>query len=243
MKPIIGITCNQNILPDNTYHPFKINYSPTGFAAAIEKAGGIPMLIPIGNPELAMEYAQVIDGLLLTGGQDVSPSLYNEEPRLTLGETLPERDAIEVKLIEATLQQNKPLLGVCRGMQLINVVLGGSLYQDLPTEANITVQHIQKAQPENATHSVRVESNSHLSTIIPDGKMVNSIHHQGIKQLAPTLNAVAWSQDHIIEAYEKIDDNTSIIGIQWHPELSYEKHPESLHLFADFVQRANKRKA
>lgn len=239
LKPIIiGITGNHTLLNNDAYRPFKINYSPCGFSEAVTQAGGVPIILPIGDPALADAYVAMIDGLLLTGGQDVSPHLYHEEPRNVIGETAPDRDAIEVALIQAALKQNKPILGVCRGMQLLNVTLGGSLYQDLTTEANITIQHVQKAQPEFVTHSIKVDSTSHLSKLIPDGSCINSVHHQGVKELAPSLTATAWSQDDVIEAVEWIDEQHSIIGIQWHPELTFETNSESRQLFTDLIARA-----
>ena len=240
LKPIIGITGNQTILNNDAYKPFNINYSPAGFSNAIARAGGTPIILPIATPEIAHSYVSLIDGLLLTGGQDISPQLYGEEPRNVIGEVAPDRDALEVALIQEALKQGKPILGVCRGMQLINVTLGGTLYQDLVTEANVTIQHQQKAQPEFVTHSVIVDAHSHLATLIPNGKLINSVHHQGIKQLAPTLRASSWSPDSVIESIEWIDENHSIVGIQWHPELTFDKHEESLKLFEDLIQRAIK---
>ncbi|MCW6653798.1 gamma-glutamyl-gamma-aminobutyrate hydrolase family protein [Aerococcaceae bacterium NML210727] len=242
LKPtIIGITGNHTLLKNDEYRPFKINYSSCGFTTAITAAGGVPIILPIGDPSLAESYVALIDGLLLTGGQDVSPQLYNEEPRNVIGETAPDRDAIEVALIQAALKQNKPILGICRGMQLLNVTLGGSLYQDLTTEANITIQHVQKAQPEFVTHSIKVKSDSHIATLVADGKCINSVHHQGIKQLAPSLTATAWSQDEVIEAVEWIDDTHSIIGVQWHPELTFGANQESMNLFIDLITRSKQK--
>lgn len=240
MKPIIGITANKTLLNNDQYHPFLINYSPVGFSEAIIQAGGIPLIIPISDPEVAERYLTLVDGLLLTGGQDVSPQLYNEEPRHVMGETSPERDASELALIKSAIALKKPMLGVCRGMQLLNVALGGSLYQDLHTDADIAIQHVQKSQPDCPTHSIKIEPESHLASLITYDNHVNSIHHQAVKQLGEGFSATAWSLDGIIEAIERIDEQMSIIGVQWHPELSFTKQPESLALFTDLINRATK---
>lgn len=237
-KPIIGITGNTSVLKNDDFESFKINYSSTGFSTAISLAGGSPIIIPINDPAFAEEYIHLIDGLLLTGGQDVTPLLYGEEPRKVIGPTSPERDNCEVALIKEAIRQKKPILGICRGLQLINVVLGGSLLQDLSEDASITIQHVQRSQPEFSTHSIKVKSGTHLADIIQNNCHVNSVHHQAIKELGKGLTVSAWSPDNVIEAIEVVDDTQSIIGIQWHPELTFLENDESLAIFQDLVDRS-----
>lgn len=237
MKPIIGIT--GNIAQLSSEQPFNVNYSPLGFSKAIEAAGGSPIILPIMDADNAKELISIVDGLLLTGGEDVTPTFYNEEPRMVIGATSPERDRSEILLMNEAIRQNKPILGVCRGMQLINVVLGGSLYQDLSENENITLQHVQKTKPHHPTHSITVQENSHIATIFQSGDYVNSFHHQVLKDIAPSLTVTAWSQDNVPEAVEMFENQQSILGVQWHPELNALKNNDkSLAIFKDLVARA-----
>ena len=238
MKPIIGITGNTSALKNDDFDAYKINYSSTGFSTAISKAGGAPFIIPINDASFAKDYIQTIDGLLLTGGQDVTPMLYGEEPRKVIGPTSPERDNFEVALIKEAIIQRKPILGICRGLQLINVVLGGSLLQDLSEDSSITIQHVQRSQPEFSTHSIKVKSGTHISEIMANNTHVNSIHHQAIKDLGKGLTVSAWSPDNVIEAIEVLDDTQSIIAIQWHPELTFIENTASFAIFQDLVDRS-----
>lgn len=201
-------------------------------------SGGTPIIIPINESAYTAAYIQLIDGLLLTGGQDVTPMLYNEEPRKVIGPTSPERDKFEVALIKEAIRQKKPILGICRGLQLINVVLGGSLLQDLSEDESITLQHVQRSQPEFSTHSIKVKSGTHLADTVENNSYVNSIHHQAIKDLGKGLSVSAWSLDNVIEAIEVVDIQQSIIGVQWHPELTFLENDESLAIFKDLVERS-----
>ncbi|MFK8242787.1 MULTISPECIES: gamma-glutamyl-gamma-aminobutyrate hydrolase family protein [unclassified Facklamia] len=241
MKPVIGITGNISQLSGNQGAPLTVNYSPLGFSQAIELAGGSPIILPIMNEDNAEAIISIVDGLLLTGGEDVSPHFYNEEPRMVIGATSPERDRSEILLMKEAMRQNKPILGICRGMQLINVVLGGTLYQDLSENEQITIQHVQKTKPHHPTHSIVVKENSHIASIFKTGDYVNSFHHQVLKDIAPGLSITAWSPDNVPEAVELFENHQSILGLQWHPELNaIMNNQQSLAIFKDLVQRANK---
>lgn len=243
MKPVIGITGNITQYLGDPNAAFNINYSPLGFSEAIEKSGGSPIILPIMNSDNAEELISIIDGLLLTGGEDVSPSFYNEEPRIVIGPTSPERDRSEILLMHEAMRQNKPILGICRGMQLINVVLGGTLYQDLSENNSITIQHVQKTKPHYPTHSIQVMEQSHISRIFKSGDYVNSFHHQVLKDIAPGLIVTAWSQDGVPEAVELFDNSQSIVGLQWHPELNaLMNNKQSFAIFKDLVERASDNK-
>ena len=238
-KPIIGITGNQKMANNGNYPPFEINYSPTAYGDAVVRAGGLPMVIPISDPEDAVSYISSVDGIILTGGQDVSPALYHQEPHLKLEATSWQRDQSEVALIKEAIRQQKPILAICRGLQLVNVVFGGTLYQDLPSQYNVTVQHSQKSQPENKTHSIHIEPNSHLSEFLQDGICVNSIHHQAVDQLGEGLKVTARSHDDVVEAFESTESNL-IVAVQWHPEELAKSDDNHLALFEDLVRRAQK---
>lgn len=235
MKPIIGIAGNQLLQSVPTFQGNQVTYTPQGFVTAIQEAGGLPLVLPVGAPESAETYIAQIDKLLLAGGQDVAPYLYNEEPHPKLGETNPDRDQFERTLILEAIKQGKPIFAVCRGMQLLNVVLGGSLYQDLSLYPDCQVKHEQQpTQPQFATHSITVKPDSLLVPILGTENRVNSYHHQAIKQLADSLKAIAWSSDGVIEAVTSIDSQRRILGVQWHPELTFDVIKAEADLF-DFA--------
>lgn len=236
--PIIGIAANQLIHATDTFNGNYVTYTPQGFVDGVQQAGGLPLLLPINDPNLVEDYVKQIDKLLLAGGQDVSPALYNEEPHPKLGETNLTRDAFEAALIKEAIKQNKPVFAVCRGMQLLNVVLGGTLYQDLSMYEDWEVKHNQvPTQPWFATHSIEIEEPSLLGSFLGSKHQVNSYHHQAVKDLAPSLKAIAWSKDGIIEAVESQEANTRLLGVQWHPELTHKADPKEQQLFDYFVNQ------
>lgn len=238
-KPIIGITSDTSFLErTDEYRGLEINYSQKVFSDAIFQAGGIPYMIPMNAGEYVEDVMSVIDGLILIGGHDVSPLVYKQEPRKKIGTIKPNRDTNDAVLFQGAVEKGIPVLGVCRGLQLINALLGGSLHQDLSEYEGISIQHDQKAKPEYMTHSISVDQDSYTSRLVDDQSLVNSIHHQIVNELAPGLKASAWSQDKVIEAFESTEDIPLIIGVQWHPEVLFERDPAHLRAFSDLVQRA-----
>lgn len=236
-KPVIGIAANQHYQKNQDFFDQPFTYSPQGFIDGVHQAGGVPVLLPISDPELAADYIEKIDKLLLAGGQDVTPFLYNEEPRPKLGATSIERDTFEIALIKEALKQNKPIFTVCRGTQLLNVALGGTLYQDLSEYPEWEVKHdMYPTVPDFGLHSITIKGDSVLAPLFGERTQVNSYHHQAIKELAESLIPIAWSTDGIVEAVESRERNTKIIGVQWHPELTHQKDPEEQSLFDYFVQ-------
>lgn len=197
--PLIGISGNH--CQDNTEQdPYLLSYAPNGFITGLEKAKAIPVILPIVSRETAHEYISRIDALVLSGGQDVSPLLYGEEPHLKLRRTYPVRDTFDFALIEEAYRQRKTILAVCRGFQILNVAFGGTLYQDLQsqyTESNIL--HLQKTMPSMATHSIEITEDSELAKILGTKAAINSYHHQRSKELASNLKAVAWSADGLLK--------------------------------------------
>lgn len=158
---------------------------------------------------------------MLAGGQDVTPFLYGEEPHPKLGPTSIERDSFEMALVKEAIKQNKPIFTVCRGTQLLNVTLGGTLYQDLSQYPDWEVKHdMFPTVPDFGLHSITVKSDSTIAGLFGQRAQVNSYHHQAIKELAESLVPIAWSSDGIIEAVESREKNTKILGVQWHPELT-----------------------
>ncbi len=189
----------------------------TAYVRALESAGLVPLAIPtMLAPEHAAAALAGVRGLVLTGGEDVAPDRYGASPHPRLGTVDPSRDAAEVALIDAARQHGLPILAICRGIQILNVALGGTLYQDLDSERPGPVPH----SDETARHDVRVAAGSLLEhTLGTRSATVNSRHHQAIRDLAPGLKAVAWADDGVIEAAEpKNASEPWIVAVQWHPE-------------------------
>lgn len=241
MKPIIGITADSTFVDNRSYpEPNKVNFSPRNISKAVTDAGGIPVILPVNEPEIARSYIKFIDGLILAGGADVSPSLYGEDARVTIQATYPKRDVAEVAVAEKFIEAGKPILGICRGLQLLNVMFGGTLYQDLSEDDELFVKHIQETPSNHPIHTVHVNEDSHLSSFLSDEIFVNSFHHQVIRDLGDGLNIAATSSDGVIEAIELINENQSVVAVQWHPENLYYKDEDHMALFKNLVARASR---
>ncbi|MDO4670632.1 MAG: gamma-glutamyl-gamma-aminobutyrate hydrolase family protein [Aerococcus sp.] len=247
-KPlIIGITGNSTT-NDHEWAEFQHDYTPVGFPKGIEKTGNLPMVIPMQSDlSLAEAYVERVDGLIFTGGQDVSPLLFNEEPVPELQDVLLQRDQWEIALFKAAQKRHLPILAVCRGLQLINCILGGSVYQDYKyyplASGHLPVQHIQKdSHMTDPAHSITLAENTTLAGLFPHHKQlaVNSFHHQVLRTLAPSLTETAWAADGVIEAFErpKTAEHGALIGVQWHPELMIFKDNTMLALFDWFNHQA-----
>ncbi|KXT76920.1 gamma-glutamyl-gamma-aminobutyrate hydrolase family protein [Streptococcus sp. DD12] len=226
-RPVIGITSNEKpVAKDLPIIHLSVNRQ---FADGVKAAGGLPFYIPLSDPKEAKDYIAQIDKLILSGGQNVDPKRYGEEKTIDSEDYFPERDRWEAALIEEAIRQDKPVLGICRGLQLYNVVTGGSLYQDIAGH---------KGQPPFAlAHDVVTEPNSQLRQIYGDRQAVNSVHQQSLKKLAPHLAVTAKSADDaIIEGVES-QEGHAFIGVQWHPEFLIDKSGlADQALFTYFVQ-------
>ena len=189
----------------------------TAYVRALENAGLVPLAVPtMLAADRAAAALAAVRGLVLTGGEDVAPDRYGATPHPRLGDVDPVRDAAELALIAAARSRRLPILAICRGIQILNVAFGGTLYQDLDSERPGLVPH----SDETARHGVRVAAGSLLErTLGMRSATVNSRHHQAIRDLAPGLKAVAWADDGVIEAAEPADANAPwIVAVQWHPE-------------------------
>jgi putative glutamine amidotransferase len=186
------------------------------YLEALTQAGASFVLLPAQDPKRLERILPHLDGLLLPGGVDLDPALYGEEPHPALGEVHPERDALEVFLARYAVEKGLPTLGVCRGIQAMNVALGGSLHQDLASAGFTQVQHYQKGR--SLGHSVTQVAPSPLDRLFPETFRVNSYHHQGLKRLAPGLRPVALAPDGLVEAV-LLEGHPLFLGVQWHPEL------------------------
>lgn len=212
MKPIIGITpsIDEN---EKTYSVHRAH------CEAIIQAGGVPLVLPYVTPQLIPELVKEIAGLYLTGGYDIDPHYFNKEPHPELGKINPLRDRFEIELVRKMIRLEKPILGICRGSQIINVALGGTMYQDLLGEkGGRLIQHIQARLLQYSSHYVEVKKESLLNQIVQTGRIkVNSNHHQANDQLGKTLRIAALSEDGVIEAIER-RGKPFVLGVQWHPE-------------------------
>lgn len=215
-RPLIGITIQQHPGTPEIKRGRPLYFLDAAYAERVREAGGIPLLLPPGAAEL--ETLDRLGGLLLTGGEDLDPSYYGEAPLPELGTVDSQRDIQELPLAKAAFQKGVPILAICRGMQLLNVAAGGTLYQDLAAQHDTRIPHLQDDPVTVSTHDVRLEPGSELAQLAQTELLgVNTFHHQAVKDLAPGLRPVAWAADDLIEAYERQDG--WVLGIQWHPEL------------------------
>ena len=209
---------------------------------AATEAGGVPWMVPLLHDDLGTlrEIYQRLDGVLLAGGVDMDPSLYQEPPHPRLGNIDPPRDQVELTLARWAIEDGKPLLGLCRGLQVINVALGGSLHQDLEAESPDSIKHdyfpTAGFQRDHLAHEVALASGSLLArTFAADRVTVNSMHHQGLKRLGAELVASAIAPDGLVEAVER-PGSAFLVGVQWHPEVLDQKDPRTRNLFRAFVE-------
>jgi len=207
-----------------------------GYFDRVSEAGGIPIMLPLTNEETDIEeLLNMCDGILLTGGQDVTPQIYGEERLEQCGESCDARDIMDTMFLLAALQQNKPILGICRGIQLLNAALGGTLYQDIPTQLASDLIHCQKPPYDRPSHEVTLLPGSPLSLLLKQEKLaVNSYHHQGIKALAEGLLPMAIAEDGLVEAV-MLPGMKFVWAIQWHPEFMDKSDEASSRLFTAFI--------
>lgn len=213
------------------------------YVRVLVDAGAVPWLIPLleGEDTLRAICAH-LDGVFLTGGVDVDPVRYGEERHLLCDPSDPARDQTEIALVRWALTEQKPVLAVCRGIQLLNVACGGSLYQDLTALYPQAIKHdyffTAGHRRDFLAHPVQIEAGSHLARVLgTEQSQVNSMHHQGIKQLAPGFRASAFAPDGLVEGIEKPGERF-VIGVQWHPEELTANHPPMRRLFREFVTAA-----
>lgn len=243
MKPLIGITCSMGLgiysmtmenLPQEQH---RMNDT---YIKAIIQAGGVPVVIPsYEDLSLVKEVIDRLDGVLLSGGGDLDPALFSRRPNAHLGSVSPRRDAAEIAIAQYVIREtDKPLLGICRGVQVMNVAMGGSLYIDLPDEGKMA--HSLNMYPRSqVSHEIDVAENTRLANAMGAGRnWVNSFHHQAVRDLAEGFAVSASSApDDVVEAIE-MPGERFIVGVQWHPE-ELTARPEARQLFRDFVAAAS----
>lgn len=229
-KPVIGIA------PGGTKGTISVKEN---YIRSIEKAGGIPFILPlVKDKAMAREIVARIDGLLMTGGEDINPAYYREE---VLNESVyvnAPRDTSDLLVLAAARKRGIPILGICRGEQIINVFYGGTLYQDIPSQVEDCLAHKQTEPASTGTHTIRIKKSSRLHKLLGvDTIAVNSFHHQAVKKLAAGFKVSATADDGVIEAYE----NGKVMCVQFHPEGFVNAGDDRfLPIFSDFVQKAGK---
>ena len=231
-KPVIGIC--------PLYDEKKESYwMLPGYMKMLENAGAIPVMMPLtAEPEVLEYFLTTCDGFIIPGGQDVSPEVYNEEKLEFCGVNIPERDKMDALVLREAIRMDKPVLGICRGHQLMNAVLGGTLYQDLPAQFGETICH-RMSQPYDAVaHEVELVAGMPLEKLLGMEKLgVNSRHHQAIRDLAPCLKPMAVAADGLVEAVY-LPGARFVWGLQWHPEHAWQVSEENRKIVAAFVKAA-----
>ncbi len=245
MAPVIGITATLKEDPEfEATRPLgRYVRADLDYVEGVVQAGGVPVVLP-PVASSAGTLIEGIDGLLLSGGSDLHSGYYGEEPLPELGVTIPERDEFEMAILEHALQRGMPIFGICRGMQLLNVALGGTLYQDLPSQLGEGISHRQITPKSQPTHEIEADPGSRVAEITGSRCVkVNSYHHQGIKDLAAELIVCARSSDGVIEAVEARDLSEGwLIGVQWHAEAMRDAGAEQRNLFEAHVQASEQRR-
>ena len=233
-KPIIGLTPSV----DEENHRCLVQ---PGYLESIDRAGGLGLMLPLTDrDEDIARFVEICDGFLFVGGPDIEPWRYGQELLPECGPQNAQRDAMEWKLLEAALAANKPVLGVCRGIQMLNCVLGGTLYQDIPSQYETDLTHAMPQPPYNRTaHPIRIVEGTPLGELSPlEG--VNSRHHQAVLDLAPGLTPMAYASDGILEAVW-MPEKDFVWAVQWHPEAFWEEEGGNLELFRKLVEAAKRK--
>jgi putative glutamine amidotransferase len=235
VKPIIGISCSWN---EEKGHYFLGGM----YAGAVEAGGGLPIpLVYSRSDDDLKRICSAVNGLILSGGGDVDPVYFGEDPIPAGGDICPDRDQFEIRLARQAMAANIPILGICRGMQVLNIAAGGDIYQDIDSQLGQMIKHFQQAPRWHPTHEIMVEEGTLLASIWGTGVMrVNSFHHQAVRNPAPGFVISARSPDGLAEAIESADLRF-LLGIQCHPETLWNRQPVFLTLFEKLVLAAKMR--
>lgn len=231
--PLIGITAgNDPAVPQ--HYILRWDY-----IHGVTAAGGIPVILaPLSGIEQS-EILGRLDGLILTGGLDIDPVMYDQEPHPKTRAVTLQRDEFEMSLVSSALEMDKPVLGICRGMQMMNLAMGGNMLQDIPDQVKTTIRHNDPERPRNAiAHTVKISEDSHLYRITQTTELhVNSFHHQAVFELGKNVIKTAEAEDGVIEAIE-IQDRQFAVGVQWHPESLWDSKQEFFEFFNALVKAA-----
>ena len=229
-KPIVGLTT----YPASATHGW---HTPVLYVEAVLRAGGVPMMLSGQCPDCAERWLDVVDAVVLIGGGDINPAEFGSTGHETIYNLSAERDAMELALMRALLVRPKPVLAICRGMQILNTVLGGTLHVHLPDVVGESVLH--RAPPRDPiSHGIQVAADSELAKVIGEQVHTASWHHQAIQQLGKGLKAVAWAPDGVIEAVE-LEGRQDVLAVQWHPEITAAEDDGQQQMFDWLIKQAN----
>ena len=235
MKPLVGITTSSY----TSEAGWEYNRAYVAIIQAVEEAGGLPVLIPISiNDEALRDIYERLDAVLLPGGGDVRPNIYGAEMNPLTDNIDDARDHAEIEITRWAVDDDIPVLGICRGHQVVNVALGGTLIQDVPSEIGEGVNHNITVPRDTRAHEVNIDPGSRLASILGSTTVkVNSLHHQSVEKAAPDVCVTAYSPDGVVEALE-MPDKKFVLSVQWHPEDLYRDDPAMKRLFKSFVEAA-----
>ena len=232
----IAITADTYPYASDVTNLVRAPFTARGLVDIINELGALPVVLPDVPGAKGEDYVDLFDALIIPGGPDADPTFYGEEPSRHIGSTNYKRDVFEAELFKAFYKAGKPIFGICRGCQFINILMGGSVYQDLAADnPDSYIRHSQGADGSYPTHHVEVAKGSSLYKSLGATAYVNSRHHQGIKKVGEGLTVTAKAADGVVEAVETADGQ--IVAVQWHPENMWQKHAEMRRLFEDFIGR------
>lgn len=242
LRPLIGIT------PAYSYDEEKI-YINDGYMEAVNRAGGLAILLPLTDDEdMMLEFVKRCDGFLLSGGPDIDAKYYNENNMSINGKISPLRDVMEIYIVKKAFETRKPIFGICRGIQILNVAMGGTLYQDINTQLKEQpiLKHSQDAPKWYPFHEIYIKKDSIVQEAFKTNiARVNSFHHQAVKDVAPGFEITSKAPDGVIESIEyggqyvdEYNDKPFMIGVQWHPEIMWKKDMVYLKIFEYFISEA-----
>lgn len=239
-RPVIGIVGNLLIEQAGFSPGMERSYVNNDYVAAVERAGGIPFILPVvRGQDVAERQTECVDALLISGGYDMDPLLYGEEPIRALEYVYRETDIFQLRTIKTALKRGQPILAICKGIQLLNVACGGTLYQDLGEIPGSFVKHSQNRKRFCPSHTVVTEGESLIAELFGGAFPVNSYHHQALKEIGRGLVVTSRAMDGVVESVETEDDSF-VVGVQWHPEMMLSGGDEMLPLFLRFAEAAER---
>ena len=236
-KPIIGLVGGVIIDQGGLFPGYERSYVNSDYVRAVVEAGGVPLILPpILDREAIRGQLECVDAIIISGGIDVNPLVYGEEPMDKLGQIQPLRDEFDLAVIKEIITLKKPVLGICRGLQILNVAFGGTLYQDLSYNEDAYIKHVQNTAPDVPGHTVDIVEGTKLFDLLGAKTTTNSFHHQAIKDLGNGFKVSARAKDGVIEGIEREDGY--VVALQWHPEMMAGNNSEMRKIFADLIREA-----
>lgn len=241
LTPTVGISATSGYV-DGQFGRLSTAMVSQLYVDAVREAGGVPVLLPARDPATVDTMIGRLDAVILTGGGDLQPALHGRVPHESLYGLAATRDLFDLRLAAAAHEQRVPLLGICRGMQIVNVALGGDLFMDIPSEVGMQVVHRIPEPGVVATHPIRIEQSSALAAMLGTTRIdVNSSHHQALRAVGHGLVPVAWAEDGVVEAAEAADATWAFMGVQWHPEYRHPDNAAARRPFEALIEAAGNR--